>query len=370
MSNSEQSKQRYDFIDQFRGFVGVLMLLGHCSYYLNSIWKQLDAYDPLFPTWGQFALRYMGYLCAPGFLIMSGSMVWLSYHKQIKKVASAWSARWHLIQRGIFLVIIQMTWVNSSWGGFKMLNIWHLGIISTIGFTMILLSFLVSSRWQIRLAIALLILAVHPLTVNIHFDLSNVFLKNLMEFLFISGSFNKYPLMPWFALGLLGTVMATGWFQHWKTPKKLLLAGFGIGIAAISLAVLIRLGRGYGNIFSFSGFGTYSFFIDQKYPPSLFHNLWFFGWVAIGVSLFIAIGKISPRLLSAFSVPGKVPLFFYAVHLAILGIFVKRLNFFYLEGNIIHTFVGFFIMLAIMLLLSKWFYGVKSRSNNYFIRMI
>jgi len=45
------------------------MLLGHSSYYFNSIWLYLDPADPLIPNWEQFILRYIGYICAPGFLM-------------------------------------------------------------------------------------------------------------------------------------------------------------------------------------------------------------------------------------------------------------------------------------------------------------
>ena len=104
------------------GLVGVLMLLGHSSYYFNSIWTQLDPLDPLFGSWGQFALRYMGYICAPGFLMMNGAMVWYSYHRRRAGGTPDAQARWHLIQRGLFLVVVQMLWVNSSWGGFRQLK--------------------------------------------------------------------------------------------------------------------------------------------------------------------------------------------------------------------------------------------------------
>ena len=362
--------QRYDFIDQFRGFIGVLMLLGHSSYYLNAFWKQLNEFDPLFPSWGQFALRYAGYICAPGFLMMAGGMTWLSFHKRLKKGAHPWKAKWHLIQRGIFLIIIQITWVNSSWGGFQTFNPWHLGIISTIGFSMILLSLIVSWQWYYRLALALGILAIHPLLLNISFNPDNLPAKYLMEAFITSGSFNKYPIIPWFALSVLGSVMGTGWFELWKTHHKRVIMGLCIGLTAIGLAIVIRVLQGYGNIFSYSGFGSYSFFIDQKYPPSLFHNIWFFGIVVLGVTLFSMIGRVCPKCLSGFSIIGKVPLFFYAIHLAILGIFVKRIDLFYREGSILITLLGFAIMMVIMIPLSKWFYGVKLRSNNYFISMI
>ena len=90
--------------------------------------------------------------------------------------------------------------------------------------------------------------------------------------------------------------------------------------------------------------------------------------MVLGVSAFIAIGKIAPKLLKIFSIPGKVPLFFYGMHLAILGVFVKRFDLFYRDGGITETMIGAFVLLIIMLPLCQWFYKVKRRSNNFIIR--
>lgn len=370
MSNLPAKKKRFDYIDQFRGFIGVLMLLGHSSYYFNSIWTHLDSLDPLFPSWGQFALRYVGYLCAPGFLMMNGAMVWWSYNRRISKGVLDWKVRWHLIQRGLFLILVQMIWVNSSWGGFAVLKPWHLGIIATIGISMIFLTLIINLKWQYRLGIALAMLLVHALALQITYDPEVTWIQVLMQTFIDSGEFNKYPVLPWFALAILGSVMAKGWLNIWKTDKQRITMGLTIAASAIVLAFIIRLGRGFGNTFPFSDFGSISFFIDQKYPPSLFMNLWAFAMVVLGVTAFIAINRVAPKLLMVFSIPGKVPLFFYAVHLAILGIFVKRLDLFYREGEIWATFIGFAVMLLIMLPLCKWFYGVKRRSTNYLIQMI
>lgn len=370
MSQKPQAKTRFNYIDQFRGFIGILMLVGHCSYYFNDVWLQLDPLDPFFSSWGQFALRYAGYLCAPGFLMMAGAMVWWSFKRRIEKGATPGEARWQLIQRGIFLVLLQITWVNSSWGGFKTFQPWHFGIIAAIGFSMILLTLIVKLKWQLRLLIALVILAIHPFLLQIEYDPENALAQAFMQSFIDAGKFNKYPVLPWFALSILGSVMATAWLEIWQTDRQRITRGLLIGLSAIALAFAFRFGRSYGTISPYSDFASFSFFLDQKYPPSLFMNLLFFGLVVLGVSLFIAIGNKFPKALMVFSIPGKVPLFFYGMHLAILGIFVKRLDFFYREGQILETFIGVAIMLLIMLPLCKWFYGVKLRSNNYFIKMM
>jgi uncharacterized membrane protein len=365
-----QEKKRFDFIDWFRGLVIILMLVDHCSYYFNSIWLHFDPFDPLFPDWGQFALRYAGYICAPGFLIINGAMVWWSYSRRRNQNIPDLTARWQIIKRGIFLIVLQMTWVNSSWGGFSAFKPWHFGIISCIGFSMILQTLIINTRWQVQLCIALGILAVHPFLIEIPYNSEVTWASVLMQTFIDAGEFNKYPLLPWFALAMMGSVMANGWLSKWKTDKKRIFIGLGIAVIAILLAIAIRMSRGYGNIFPFSEFGSFSFFFDQKYPPSLFFSLWFFGFVVLVISVLIAIGKVAPKLFIPLEIAGKVALFFYCMHIAIMGILSKRIGLFYREGDVAATLTGVALMLLIMLPLSKWFEGVKRRSKNFLLRMI
>ena len=315
-------------------------------------------------------LRYIGYICAPGFLMMNGAMVWWVYHKRISKGSTDWNARWHLIQRGLFLVLVQITWVNSSWGGFSAFKPAHLGIISTIGISMLFLTLIIKLKWHLRLGIALAILFTYPIFLQIVYNPNVLWQQVLMQTFVDAGEFNKYPVLPWFALAILGSVMATGWLKAWKTEKQKIIYSMAIGAASICIAVLIRMDRGFGNIFPFSEIGSFSFFLDQKYPPSLYHNLWFFGLVVLGIGIIIIINKSFPKLLNVLSIVGKVPLFFYCIHLAILGILSKRIGLFYRQGEVVDTLIGFSIMLIIMLPLAKWFGGVKQRSKNYFIKMI
>lgn len=370
MDNKHSDKPRFEYIDQFRGLIIILMLVDHASYYFNSIWLYLDPFDPLFASWGQVALRYVSYLCAPGFLMMAGAMVWWSYQKKIEKGEKDSTIRWQLIQRGLFLVLLQITWVNSSWGGFRSFNPGHFGIIASIGISMILLSFIVKLKWQIQLFIAISILLIHPFLLEISYNPDNTWQMVIMQTFIDAGEFNKYPVLPWFAMSILGAVMATGWLKHWKTDKKRIQMSLLISGGAFVLAILIRIGRGFGNIFSYSDFGSYSFFFDQKYPPSLHFSLWWFAVVVLLVGLFIAINKVAPIVLKVFVIPGKVALFFYLMHIAIMGVFVKRIDFLYRDGEVAETLLGVAVMLVVMIPLCKWFYGYKKRSTNYFIRML
>jgi uncharacterized membrane protein len=172
-----------------------------------------------------------------------------------------WSARWHLIQRGLFLVLVQITWVNSSWGGFSEFKPAHLGIISTIGFSMILLTLIVSLKWQIRLGIALAILLIYPFLLKITYNPEVYWQQVLMQTFIDAGDFNKYPILPWFSLALLGSVMANGWLVGWKTDKNKIIYSLSFGVISIFIATLNRMERSFGNIFPFSDFGSYTFFL-------------------------------------------------------------------------------------------------------------
>jgi len=235
---------------------------------------------------------------------------------------------------------------------------------------MIFQSLVVHLRWEFQLFLGITILCLHPLLLQIPYDLNNPWTTTLMQTFIDAGEFNKYPLLPWFALALLGSAMAHGWLKAWDTDKKRILWSLGIGITTMIIAIVIRIARGYGNIFPFSDFGSYSFFFDQKYPPSLFFSLWFFGCTVITISILIAINKFLPKILLLFDITGKVALFFYCMHIAILGVFSKRIGLYYREGEVNETLIGVVIMLIVMVPLSKWFYKVKGRSKNFLIRMI
>jgi uncharacterized membrane protein len=362
-------QKRFTFIDEFRGLVGVMMALGHSNYYFNSAWLSLDPIDPFFDNTPQFLLRYMGYLCAPGFLMMNGAMVYYVFKRRLKNGESVGSINWGFIQRGLFLVAVQVVWVNASWGGFARLRLAHFGIIATIGMSMLLLIWMARWNWKWRALVVALLFLVHPFLLKIPYDLKGP-AHYWMQLFVDSGHFTKYPLIPWFALALVGSVMAHFWFEVWTDPHKRARNTMITGLVLVGAAWLVRFGAGFGNIFAWDTFFSYSFFLVQKYPPSLAHQLWFSGAVIFMVGIFDFIEARSP-LLRPLARVGRVPLFFYMVHIPILAIFTRRFGFFYREGAVTESLIGWVALLAVMAPLVIWFGGVKKKyRRNWFIRMI
>jgi len=361
-------KKRFTFIDEFRGLIGVMMALGHSNYYFNSAWLSLDPLDPFFDNTPQFLLRYMGYLCAPGFLMMNGAMLYYVFWRRKQNGESEGSIRWGFIQRGLFLIVVQLLWVNASWGGFTRLRLAHFGIIATIGTSMLLLIWMVKWSWKWRAALAAALFVGHALLLKIPYDLNGPS-HYWMQFFVDAGHFNKYPVMPWFALALVGSIMAHFWFHVWDDPDRRARNSVIVGLSLIGTAYLVRFGQGFGNIFPWDTFFSYSFFLVQKYPPSLAHQLWLSGTVIFLVGCFSWIDQRSP-ILRPLAHVGRVPLFFYTVHIPLLAIFARRFGLFFHEGAVIASLVGWVALLAVMYPLAIWFGKVKRRNKSWFIRMI
>ena len=364
------ASKRFGFIDDMRGLVVVMMGLGHASYYFHSMWKSLDYTDPFFDNLGQFLIRYQGYLCAPGFLILAGAMVWLSYFRGRNRGVSQSSLTWKFIKRGLFLILVQITWVNASWGAFAKLRLFHMGIIGCIGFSVIILSFLVSLGWRIRLLIGGAITILLPVLTTIPYDDSVMWQWALAQTFLDAGSFNVYPVVPWFALAILGSVMAEGWFYRWNSETEQARNTLFVGFGALLLGTIIRVIGMYGNTFAYDGIGTFSFFIDQKYPPNIVHNLWVFGAVVIWCGIFIMLGQRAMWIRSIIRVYGSVPFFFYLVHIPLLAFVTKRLGLWFRSGGMGTALLGWIGLLIVMYPLCSAYGTLRRKTSNPIIRMI
>jgi uncharacterized membrane protein len=312
---------RIDSIDLVRGLVMIIMALDHTREYMHITSVTQNPTDLSVTTSALFFTRWITHLCAPTFVFLSGTSAWLSY----KKDGNVQKSRDFLMSRGIWLLILEFTLVNFAlWFDLQFRSM-IFQVIAAIGFGFIVLSLLLKVSPRIIGILGLIIIFGHGLMQYIPFAEHSP-LKTVLGYFFnltaapISPNFFflvGYPPIPWLGIMLVG--FASGELFTKSNRKALFLR---IGAAALSLFIIIRLLNGYGDPSRWavqkSQFFTFLSFLNvSKYPPSLLFCLSMLGIMFLLLSL--AEGSKN-KITDIISVYGKVPLFYFLIHLYLIHI--------------------------------------------------
>src|SRR3979490_3101145 len=122
---------RVESVDVLRGLLMVLMALDHARDYFSS--ATIDPTDPIHSWPALFITRWITHICAPGFILLAGTSVYL----QRQRKSAAQLTRF-LVQRGIWLIFLEVTLVSLGWSfniGMPILQ-----VIWVIGASMIVLA--------------------------------------------------------------------------------------------------------------------------------------------------------------------------------------------------------------------------------------
>ena len=320
-SEPKIAKLRVSSIDLLRGTVMIIMALDHVRDYFHADAFQYDPLDLDKTTPLLFFTRWITHFCAPVFVFLAGTSAFLSGQKKTKKELS-----FFLITRGIWLIILELTVINFGWLFNWRLPTIPLIVIWALGVSMIALSVFIHLPKRVILGIGILLVAGHNLLdpITVTEPGAGKFLWALLHEQSVhqlagKNIFVGYPIIPWIGLMALGYSFGNLYsFQFDALRRKKLL--IVMGISAILLFVILRFTNVYGDPAPWSQqsspFLTFlSFLRATKYPPSLLYLL-----MTIGPSLlFLAfaekpIGKIG-RAISVF---GRVPLFYYILHIYII----------------------------------------------------
>jgi uncharacterized membrane protein len=324
ISSSRTSNRSYriESIDVLRGLLMVIMALDHARDYFSG--APIDPADPVHSWPALFVTRWITHICAPGFILLAGTSVYL----QRQRKSAAQLTRF-LIQRGLWLIVIEITLVSLGWSfniGMPILQ-----VIWVIGASMIVLAGL---QWLPLTAIgifAAVIIFGHDLLDRIQAaSLGNwsdawLFLheRGLLIVHHQPVALLGYPLLPWIAVMTLGYCFGPVVTQ---TPQSRQRISAALGTASLTLFTLLRLTHGYGDRgpglqhLTTSVHTIMSFFSVQKYPPSLHYLLSTLGVVLL---LFALIDNVVeharlPRVRGFLDVYGRVPFFFYILHIFII----------------------------------------------------
>jgi uncharacterized membrane protein len=314
-------KARIESIDLLRGIVMIIMALDHARDYFNRSAYLFDPTDLQHTTIALFLTRWITHFCAPVFMLLSGISAWL-YERKNGRAAAAF----FLLTRGLWLIVAELFIVTLGWTFNLHYGIFILQVIWAFGISMIVLSGLLYARRGMLLVIALLLIGGHDLLDGIHVSGSG-FPAILWSFLHVQAGFTAgpinffvgYPILPWIGLIALGY-----WFGDLYDPnrdpaeRRRLLRRLGWG--AIGLFILLRAADGYGDPSPWSAqrnlaYTVLSFINVSKYPPSLLYIL-----MTIGPALLFLAAAEKPltALTRPLAVIGRVPMFYYLVHIYFL----------------------------------------------------
>jgi uncharacterized membrane protein len=312
------TKPRIQSIDLLKGLVMVIMALDHVRDYFHYSAFFFDATDPEQTTWPIFITRFITHFCAPAFSFLAGTSAFMIGKRKSPAELSSF-----LFKRGLWLVFVEIIIINFAWK-FD-LNFTHIGLqtIWSLGISMIVLAGLIHFPKKMILVFSLLIIFGHNLLDNIHFDGSYLWaiLHERQKFEFTEGHtvIFAYSLLPWIGVMSLGYCFGSLYDSSFDAQKRKQLLN-GLGIASIALFFILIAFNTYGDPLQWTYYGDVSKTLMSilnisKYPPSLLYLLVTLG----GTLLFLANAeKLKGNFVNFFCVFGRVPFFYYILHLYLI----------------------------------------------------
>jgi len=311
---------RIETVDLLRGLLMILMALDHARDFFSG--AGVNPTDPLRSWPALFATRWVTHLCAPGFVALAGTSVYL---QRARGKSQAEIARL-LLTRGLWLIFLELTLISFSWS--LTFSAPFFQVIWAVGVAMVLLAGLQYLPAKAVGAIGAAIVVLHNLLEPI--DPSSLgSWGNLYTLMVGRGplifhgqpfGFVAYSAIPWTGAICLGyafgpVVLARLSFWRRVLPGIVLLAAFA----------LLRIFSSYGDATRWQPLANpvqsaMSFMNLQKYPPSLEYYLATFGVLLILYAIFdsaVQHNWANP-LRSFIKTYGEVPFFYYIPHIWLL----------------------------------------------------
>ncbi len=373
--------KRIKSIDMLRGLVMVIMALDHVRDYFHFDAFFFDPSDLTKTNVALFFTRFVTHFCAPVFVFLAGTSAFFVGTRRDKKSLSIW-----LLKRGVWLVIAELTIIKLAWM-FKLdYTSILLQVIWVLGISMIFLAGFIHLPRKLVIGLCLIGVFGHNLLDGI--NPADPFLSGIWAFLHAfnvidMGSFSVfvgYPMIPWIFVMPLGYYFGELYHPNFD-PKVRVKRLLQLGLGATILFFVLRSINLYGDLVPWSqqdsfAFTVLSFFNVTKYPPSLQFLL-----ITLGPTiLFLAFAeKWNNRFTEKLVVIGRVPMFFYIVHIYVihfLAVIASLLMGFSFSDMVIDLWItlqpelqgyGFslWVVYIIWIVLTVALYPICSWYNNY-----
>lgn len=316
-------KSRIYSLDLLRGLVMIIMALDHTRDFFHYDAFLHDPLDLKTTTAALFFTRWITHFCAPVFVFLAGTSIYLQAIRKSKTELSSF-----LLKRGLWLIFVEVIIITFAWTFVPTFSVLVLQVIWAIGISMVLMALLIHLPYFVILSLGLLIVAGHNI-----FDYIPSTQHGFMWDLVRNGNFAThelvkghlltiiYPFLPWLGLMMLGYCIGKIFAPSFDPAKrKKILAWSGGGL--ILFFVLLRFLNIYGNpnlwaVQTTPLFTLLSFIDVHKYPPSLLFMCMTIGPALLFLSIFENVYNKITRIISVY---GRVPFFYYVLHFYFLHI--------------------------------------------------
>jgi uncharacterized membrane protein len=318
----------------------------------------------------QFLLRWMTHICAPTFVFLAGLAMAFSIARKQTSGFSDGQINADLLIRGLFIMALDPIWMSLGFGGRTVFQVLYaiggglccMALLRRFGTTALLI---------IGAAVMLCSEALAGLAI---WAGGGQTAGPIGAFLATGGRLGQfgyvlYPLFPWLAFMIMGLgcgrLLRQGRIQD---PARWFA---GAGIALFALFLLIRGMNGYGNMLLYrDDLSLLQWLHVSKYPPSLSFSAMTLAMMCLGLALCFLIytkgRNVSKDPLLVF---GRVPLFFYLIHVHLLSGSAALLGT-WQTGGLPETFVSTGAVLLVLYPLCRWYAKVKAARRETPLRYI
>ena len=371
------------------------MAIDHVRDFISSAAMSFSPTDLSRATTAIFLTRWITHFCAPVFAFTAGIEVclWMGRNRTKAELSR------FLLTRGVWLIFLEVTvlrlvlYLTMHFRGtlIILLVFWMLGLC------MVVLAGLIHLPARLLLAFSVAVIVGHNLLDRVRAEQfgSQAWIWDILHqqaiFRFREITFLvAYPLVPWVAVMAAGYCM--GQIYAWEAGRRqrfLMRLGLSLSLAFLLLrAVNIYGDPNRWSVQSSKVFTVLSFLNCTKYPPSLLFLL-----MTLGPAL-MAMAWLEWKQLSATNpliVFGRVPFFFFVLHLAVIHAIAILLgflrygwtNFLLLPppsmGSIREKFppgygyelwVVYLVWIAVIVMLyplCRWFAALKQRRRDWWL---
>ncbi len=366
MERSARSARIASF-DLLRGVVMVLMALDHSRAFLGALGNPVDLATT---TPALFATRWVTHLCAPTFVALAG----LGAALYARRVGVDKASRF-LLSRGLWLIFLEVVVVNTCWQlGYRSLS---LLVIWALGASMLALGVLVRLHRLAPLAFGLVVVLGHNLLAGIQpaglGGLAIPWGLSFAPYSFTVAGFPvgvSYPFVAWAGLMALGWAAAP-WLAGSEGARRRRVLALGAGLVA---AFLLLRGLGlYGEPRPWAPqergllFTLFAVLDTTKYPPSLQYLLMTIGPALLLLPVLDRLRGPAARTLGVF---GRVPMFFYLLHIPVLQVGSKTLRVLTcgwegsLDPSLLRVYAGWALTLGVLYPLCVAWDRLKARRRD------